>query len=131
MYETTPHDRMKPHDYARGPKMAAKLQEDTVTRQKEETAKPPMYKVVLLNDDFTPFEFVIFLMVEVFKKTEEEAIFVTQEIHHKGKGICGVYPKDIAETKQSMAMALAEREEHPLQCLIEADAPGPKKGMGL
>ena len=99
-----------------------------VTRQEtgvlleEETAilkPPPMYKVVLLNDDFTPMEFVISVFQPYFHKDREAATRIMLKVHHEGKGICGVFPKDIANTKVKMVLKHARQEGHPLQCTME------------
>lgn len=100
--------------------------------EKERTAhqleEPPMYKVVMYNDDFTPFDFVILVAQHVFGKTEEQAAELAARIHVEGKGVCGIYPKDIAEFKQKKAMGMARAEEHPLECQIEPETPAPSRG---
>ena len=80
---------------------------------------PPMYKVVLLNDDFTPMDFVISVLQEYFFKGKEEATRIMLEVHHEGKGVCGVFPKDIANTKVELVLKHARGEGHPLQCTME------------
>jgi ATP-dependent Clp protease adaptor protein ClpS len=93
----------------------------TVVRQKQEQQlKPPsMYQVVLLNDDYTPMEFVVEVIREYFNKDLETAMEIMLKVHHHGKGICGVYPKDIASTKVELVMAHARKAGHPLQCVME------------
>lgn len=86
-----------------------------------ETRKPQLYKVVMLNDDYTPMEFVIELLKGVFNKTTEEANRLTMEIHNRGSAVCGVFTRDVAETKADMAIDYARREEHPLQCVCEKE----------
>ena len=83
--------------------------------------KPPLYKVILLNDDFTPMEFVVAILQDIFRKTEEESIQVMLHVHQKGVGICGVYTREIAETKVELVMQAATNHQHPLQCTMEPD----------
>lgn len=84
------------------------------------TAPPPMYKVVMLNDDFTPMEFVVMVLQEYFKRDLETATQIMLKIHHEGRGVCGVYTKDVAATKVELVLAAARRAGHPLQCILEA-----------
>ena len=82
--------------------------------------KPPqMYQVVLLNDDFTPMEFVVFVIQEFFNKPREQATQIMLKIHLEGKGICGVFPRDIAHTKVEQVAMTARESGHPLQCVAE------------
>jgi len=84
-------------------------------------AKPPrMYRVVMLNDDFTPMEFVVMVLQEYFKQDIETATQIMLKIHHEGRGVCGVFTKDVAATKVEMVIASARRSGHPLQCIMEA-----------
>ena len=83
--------------------------------------KPPLYKVILLNDDFTPMEFVVAVLKDIFQKSEEEAVQVMLHVHQKGVGICGVYTREIAETKVELVMQAANNHQHPLQCTMEPD----------
>ncbi|NBX03042.1 MAG: ATP-dependent Clp protease adapter ClpS [Alphaproteobacteria bacterium] len=85
------------------------------------TQRPPFFKVVLLNDDYTPMEFVVLVLKDVFRKPHEEAISTMLEIHHSGAGIGGVYTRDVAETKAELALTLARRAEYPLQCRVEKE----------
>jgi ATP-dependent Clp protease adaptor protein ClpS len=80
---------------------------------------PRMYKVLLLNDDYTPMEFVVDCIVTFFNKTNEQANQLMLKVHTEGKAICGVYPQDIAETKVSLVMDYANQSQHPLQCVVE------------
>ena len=85
-----------------------------------EKIKPPhMYQVLLLNDDYTPMEFVVMVLQEFFHRDLETATHIMLKIHHEGRGVCGVYPKDIAATKVEMVAAAARRAGHPLQCIME------------
>ncbi len=90
------------------------------TRQK--TKKPSMYKVLMLNDDYTPMEFVVHILEHVFNKSQDEATTIMLHVHQKGVGLCGVFTYEIAETKANQVMDLARQNQHPLQCTIEKDA---------
>jgi len=92
-----------------------------LTRDKAVTKKPAMYKVFLLNDDFTPMEFVIHILQRYFHKTLDEATTIMLHVHQKGLGLCGVYTYEIAETKVTQVLALAEKHQHPLQCTMEKE----------
>ncbi|MEE9331492.1 MAG: ATP-dependent Clp protease adapter ClpS [Methylophilaceae bacterium] len=80
---------------------------------------PAMYKVLLKNDDYTPMEFVVETIQQFFNKTREQATQIMLQVHTKGVGVCGVYPKDIAETKKNQVLKNAQELQHPLQCVIE------------
>ena len=80
---------------------------------------PPLYRVVLINDDYTPMEFVVDILEAVFGMERTRATQVMLEVHTKGKGICGVYNYEIAETKVAQVMGIAERQQHPLLCTME------------
>jgi len=88
---------------------------------KVKTKRPPLFKVVLMNDDFTPMDFVVFILKDIFRKNHEEAISIMMEIHQKGEGICGVFTRDVAETKAELAITLSRRNEYPLQCRVEKE----------
>lgn len=81
--------------------------------------RPPLYRVVMLNDDYTPMEFVVWVLQLVFHKPAEEATRLMLDVHTKGKGVCGVYTLDVARTKAQQVERLARRHEHPLQCQLE------------
>ncbi|RQP22894.1 ATP-dependent Clp protease adapter ClpS [Piscinibacter terrae] len=89
-------------------------------RQTAKVVPPPMYQVVLLNDDYTPMEFVVMILQEYFKRDLETATQIMLKIHHEGRGVCGVYSKDVAATKVELVLAAARRGGHPLQCIMEA-----------
>ena len=89
------------------------------TVEKTKVAKPPLYAVVILNDDYTPMDFVVHVLIRFFQMTEEKAIQVMLSVHTQGRGVCGQYTKEIAETKAKQVMDLAEVNEYPLQCRIE------------
>lgn len=92
----------------------------TVTeRQAARTEPPPVYQVVMLNDDYTPMEFVVMVLQQYFHRDIEAATQIMLKIHHEGRAICGVYPRDVAATKVEMVLAAARRAGHPLQCTME------------
>lgn len=84
-----------------------------------EVRKPNMYRVVLLNDDFTPMEFVVWILQAVFHKAHAEATQIMLTVHHRGKGVCGIFSYDVARTKAAQVHKLAEQNEHPLKCVLE------------
>ncbi len=87
--------------------------------QKVSAKPPPMYLVMLLNDDYTPMEFVVAIIQEYFNKDRETATQIMLKVHRDGKGMCGVYPKDIASTKVELVLTHARKAGHPLQCVME------------
>ena len=90
-------------------------------KQRPKTKKPSMYKVIMLNDDYTPMEFVVMVLQEFFNKSQQEATKIMLNVHQHGIGICGIYTYEIAETKAAQVMVLARRNEHPLQLQIEKE----------
>lgn len=94
---------------------------NVATRHKPKTKKPSLYKVLMLNDDFTPMEFVVYCLERFFQKNREEATRIMLHVHQKGVGICGVYSYEVAETKVSQVMDFARQNEHPLQCTMEKE----------
>ena len=93
--------------------------EDTVKQESKLKPKlPKNYKVILLNDDYTPMEFVVDVIQKVFRKTHDEATKIMLQIHTEGIGICGIYPLEIAETKMNQVLNLSKESQHPLQCII-------------
>jgi len=92
-----------------------------VTRTRPKTQKPSMYKVLLLNDDYTPMEFVVHVLQKFFYKDAEDAARIMLHVHQKGVGVCGVYPFDVAETKVTQVIDYARQNEHPLQATLEKD----------
>ena len=88
---------------------------------KVKTKKPSMYKVLLLNDDFTPMEFVVYVLERVFRKTRDEATDIMLKVHADGVGVAGVFTYEVAETKVDQVMTLARKNEHPLQCTMERE----------
>jgi len=92
-----------------------------VTRTRTRTKKPSMYKVLLLNDDYTPMEFVVEILERFFGKGREEAMRIMLHVHQRGVGVCGVFTYEVAETKVNKVMEYARRNQHPLQCSLEKD----------
>lgn len=92
-----------------------------VTRARPKTKKPSMYKVLMLNDDYTPMEFVVYVLERFFSKQSEDAARIMLHVHQRGVGICGVYSYEVAETKVTQVMDFARQNEHPLQCTLEKD----------
>ena len=90
-----------------------------VEKQVTRTTPPRMYQVVLLNDDFTPMEFVVGVLQKFFGKGREQATQIMLRVHHDGRGICGVYPRDIAASKVEQVGNYAQQHQHPLQCVME------------
>ncbi len=90
-------------------------------KARPKTKKPSLYKVVLLNDDFTPMEFVVHVLERFFSKTREEATDIMLHVHRRGVGICGVFTFEVAETKVTQVMDFARANEHPLQCTMEKE----------
>ncbi|MHB8920331.1 MAG: ATP-dependent Clp protease adapter ClpS [Halothiobacillus sp.] len=98
---------------------------DQITRIENQTetvahiGEPPMYHVILLNDDFTPMDFVVRVLVELFYLSTEQAERVMLEVHHKGRGLCGIFTREIAETRVAQVNQVARQNEHPLLCVME------------
>jgi ATP-dependent Clp protease adaptor protein ClpS len=90
-------------------------------QSREKVKKPALYRVLLLNDDFTPMDFVIKVLEDVFHKTKAEATDIMLHVHQRGAGICGVFTFEIAETKVAQVASLAKANEHPLQCTMERE----------
>ena len=98
----------------------AQFKDDSLLEaQRSKLKPPPMFKVMLLNDDFTPMEFVIVVLQTFFAMTREKATQVMLKVHREGMGVCGVYPRDIATTKVEQVVAFARKHQHPLQCVME------------
>jgi ATP-dependent Clp protease adaptor protein ClpS len=94
--------------------------DDSVLEAKKAKLKlPPMYQVLLLNDDYTPMEFVVLVLQKFFGMTRERATQVMLKVHREGMGVCGVYPHDVASTKVQQVSAYARKHQHPLQCVME------------
>ena len=92
-----------------------------IVKAKPKTKKPAMYKVLMLNDDYTPMEFVVHILERFFAKNRQEATRIMLHVHRRGVGICGVYTYEVAETKVTQVMDFARQHQHPLQCTLEKD----------
>ncbi|MEK6686138.1 MAG: ATP-dependent Clp protease adapter ClpS [Pseudomonadota bacterium] len=90
-----------------------------LTQEKIKQKSPPMYKILLLNDDFTPMEFVIEVLKIFFSMNQEQATRIMLKVHTEGVGVCGIYPSDIANTKVSQVVKFARINQHPLRCVME------------
>jgi ATP-dependent Clp protease adaptor protein ClpS len=90
-----------------------------ITRTKTQTKKPSLYRVLLLNDDYTPMEFVVLVLERFFNKDREAATRIMLHVHHHGVGECGVFTYEVAETKVTQVMDFARKHQHPLQCVME------------
>ena len=97
------------------------ISSETVTKTRQKLEKPKLYKVILLNDDYTPMEYVVKLLREVFRKTENDAINIMLMVHKKGSGVCGIFTKEIAETKVFTVTNRAKSDQHPLKCIMEPE----------
>lgn len=105
--------------------MADKFDDDgdvsVVTKTKQKTKRPPLYKVLLLNDDYTPMEFVVHVLERFFGMTSAQAFEIMLTVHKKGVAVVGVFSHEIAETKVSQVMEFSHRHQHPLQCTMEKE----------
>jgi ATP-dependent Clp protease adaptor protein ClpS len=90
-----------------------------VEEAQPQVKRPPLYQVVLLNDDYTPMEFVVGVLQKFFGKGREQATQIMLKVHHEGRGVCGVYPRDIAATKVEQVGSYSRQHQHPLQCVME------------
>jgi len=92
-----------------------------MNRPETEVSEPSMYKVILHNDDYTPMDFVTYVLEKFFRKTHTQATDIMLNVHEQGFGVCGVYPHEVAETKVAMVSESAKGEEYPLKCTLEKD----------
>ncbi len=92
-----------------------------VVKTKPKTKKPSLYKVLLLNDDYTPMEFVVHILERFFNKSREEAVDIMLHVHRHGVGMCGVFTYEVAETKVTQVIDFARQHQHPLQCTMEKE----------
>jgi len=100
--------------------MATPTREGTVLESKKSRVKPPpLFKVLILNDDYTPMEFVVVVLQSFFALSREKATQIMLKVHREGMGVCGVYPRDIATTKVEQVVSYARKHQHPLQCVME------------
>jgi ATP-dependent Clp protease adaptor protein ClpS len=96
-----------------------KQNEAILETERAKVAPPPMFKVLLLNDDFTPMDFVVTVLQKFFGKDREQATRVMLQVHRDGKGVCGVFPRDVAATKVEQVCSFARQSQHPLACVME------------
>jgi len=100
--------------------MTTKHTEETILATRKAVSRPPpLYKVLLLNDDYTPMEFVVDVLERFFGMDRERATIVMLKVHHEGSGLAGLYPRDVAETKVHLVTEYARSHQHPLQCVME------------
>ncbi len=92
-----------------------------VVETKPKVQKPSLYRVLILNDDYTPMEFVVYVLERFFNKSREDATRIMLHVHQTGVGVCGVYTYEVAETKVAQVVDMARRHQHPLQCTMEKD----------
>lgn len=92
-----------------------------LTRYKPKVSKPSLYRVLLLNDDFTPMDFVVLILKKFFNKEDQDATKIMLQVHHEGAGTAGVYTKEIAETKVYLVNEFAKSHRHPLKCVMEKE----------
>ena len=91
------------------------------TRTRPKTKQPSLWKVMILNDDYTPMEFVVYVLERFFNKNQEDATRIMLHVHQKGIGVCGIFPYEIAETKVTQVIDFSRQNEHPLQCTMEKE----------
>ncbi|MCX7897930.1 MAG: ATP-dependent Clp protease adapter ClpS [Rhodocyclaceae bacterium] len=101
------------------PKHAPTHPSTTLVPERERLEPPRLYKVVLLNDDYTPMDFVVVVLQKFFHMSRERATKIMLNVHHHGRGVCGVYPRDLAATKVEQVTAFARQHQHPLACVME------------
>ncbi len=94
---------------------------ETLSKPKAKTTKPPMYKVLILNDDYSTWDFVVYVLMRFFQKSQNEAEQITRDVHYKGVGLAGVYAFELAETKVNQVNSTARQEGHPLRCTMEPE----------
>lgn len=107
-----------------GPKAPGQNGDDDLglaTKTRIKTKKPSLYRVVIMNDDYTPMEFVVFVLERIFGKNHEDAYKIMLHVHNHGLGVCGIYTYEVAETKVAQVRDLARRNEHPLRCDLERE----------
>jgi len=92
-----------------------------ITKTRPKTKKPSLYKVLILNDDYTPMEFVVHILERIFNKNREDAVQIMLHVHRHGVGVCGVFTFEVAETKVAQVIEFSRRHQHPLQCTMEKE----------
>lgn len=90
-----------------------------IEAEKSKVKTPPLFKVLLLNDDYTPMDFVVAVLQQFFSMTREQATQIMLKVHREGMGVCGVYPRDVAATKVEQVISFSRQHQHPLQCVME------------
>jgi ATP-dependent Clp protease adaptor protein ClpS len=103
------------------PKQTFQHDQQTVSKSQEKLKKPPLYKVLLHNDDYTTMDFVVYILYTIFHKSESEAFTIMLKVHQEGLGVAGVYPFEVAETKVEKVIQLAREYEFPLLCTVEEE----------
>lgn len=103
------------------PKETDDLESAVAVKPRAKARKPTMYKVLMLNDDYTPMEFVVHVLEHFFQKTREQATQIMLNVHRRGVGVCGVYTYEVAETKVTQVIDVARQNQYPLQCTIEKE----------
>ncbi len=98
-----------------------KTEGDTLTLENTKISKPSLYKVLLHNDDYTPMDFVVMILETIFHKKQEDAVSIMLNVHQKGRGICGVYTYEVAESKSQQVVESAKQNDYPLQCSMEPE----------
>ena len=98
-----------------------KVEHGVAVKTRTKTKKPSMYKVLMLNDDYTPMEFVVHVLEKYFSKTRQEATDIMLQVHRRGVGVCGVFTYEVAETKVNQVTEFARRNQHPLRCTLEKE----------
>ena len=93
----------------------------TIAKVSTKLKKPKLYKVILINDDYTPMEYVVSLIKRIFNKSESQAVQIMLAVHQKDSGICGIYTLEIAETKVKTVLEMAKKDQHPLKCILEKE----------
>ncbi|MFP4251445.1 MAG: ATP-dependent Clp protease adapter ClpS [Guyparkeria sp.] len=106
-------------DIVAGPQTTHRPLETEEVSEQAISDEPPMYRVLLLNDDFTPMDFVVQILMQLFGMTFDQANVVMLEVHHNGRGVCGEYTREIAETRVSQVNQIAREHEYPLMCVME------------
>ena len=100
------------------PRKTDKSNQESYTAEKQKVKKPPLYAVLLINDDYTPMDFVVHVIVKFFEKTDEEATNLMVQVHEKGQAVCGIFTREIAETKAARVVQYSQEHKHPLQTRI-------------
>lgn len=99
--------------------MPTKTRKSSLEADLTRAVQPPMFKVMLLNDDYTPMEFVVVVLQRFFSMDREQATRIMLKVHNEGRGVCGVFPRDIAATKVELVSAFSRQHQHPLACVME------------